>query len=250
VVGVTGDPIEEYLARLRAQLRTSAERTAQILAEAEDHLRESVAAGIALGMTEREAGEAAISAFGSVQAVVRAHRRPASAVAADVVMELWKLAAIYLLAVPATDLVLTTSFYYQVRRTALGPAAHSVVLTNGPAAVVSLAGGIGSAIGGLLLLIGYRRVRRSQRRRGQPARAPLGGFFPLVAAIFTLFAGPTAAMLIAPHMHLSRGLRILAAAAVVASVLVALGYAASMVRTLVRQRGDGGTGEQEVPYAG
>jgi hypothetical protein len=49
VVGVNGDLIEQYLSRLRADLRTPAERTAQILAEAEDHLRESVAAGIAIG---------------------------------------------------------------------------------------------------------------------------------------------------------------------------------------------------------
>jgi len=44
-----------------------------VLAEAEDHLRESVAAGLAIGMSEREAQEAAISAFGPVRAVVRAH---------------------------------------------------------------------------------------------------------------------------------------------------------------------------------
>jgi hypothetical protein len=44
-----------------------------ILAEAEDHLRETAAAGLAIGMTEREAQEAAISSFGPVRAVVRAH---------------------------------------------------------------------------------------------------------------------------------------------------------------------------------
>jgi len=249
VVGVSADPIEEYLAQLRSQLRTP--DADLVIAEAEDHLRESVAAGIAIGMTQREAQEAAISAFGSVRAVVRANRRPVSAVAAEVGMAVWKLAAIYLLAVPATDLALTTLFYFQVHRTALGPAGHSVVVTNGPASAVSLvAGGIASAIGGLALLLGYGQVLRSRRRRGQPTRAPLGGFFPLAAAIFMLFAGPTAAALIAPHVHLFRGFAALAQAAVVASVLVALGYAASMVMTLARQRGDGGTGEEEVPYAG
>ena len=44
------------------------------MAEAEDHLRETAAAGVAAGMTEIEAQEAAISAFGSVRAVVRAHQ--------------------------------------------------------------------------------------------------------------------------------------------------------------------------------
>jgi hypothetical protein len=55
------DPIQGYLAQLRASLRTrDADR---ILAEAEDHLHETVSAGLAAGLTEREAHEAAISAF-------------------------------------------------------------------------------------------------------------------------------------------------------------------------------------------
>ena len=44
-----------------------------MLAEAEDHLRESVAEGLAAGLSEREAQEHAVSSFGSVRAVVRAH---------------------------------------------------------------------------------------------------------------------------------------------------------------------------------
>jgi hypothetical protein len=47
--------IEEYLRQLRAGLRTRPEETSRILAEAEDHLRESVAAGRAAGLTETEA---------------------------------------------------------------------------------------------------------------------------------------------------------------------------------------------------
>ena len=65
------DLVEAYLAELRARLR--APDAELVLAEAEDHLRESVAAGLAIGMSEREAQEAAISAFGPVRAVVRAH---------------------------------------------------------------------------------------------------------------------------------------------------------------------------------
>ena len=65
------DLVEAYLAELRTRLR--APDAELVLAEAEDHLRESVAAGIAIGMSEREAQEAAISAFGPVRAVVRAH---------------------------------------------------------------------------------------------------------------------------------------------------------------------------------
>ena len=65
------DLVEAYLAELRTRLR--APDAELVLAEAEDHLRESVAAGLAIGMSEREAQEAAISAFGPVRAVVRAH---------------------------------------------------------------------------------------------------------------------------------------------------------------------------------
>ena len=71
MVGVTGDPIDRYLAQLRASLRGSPERAERILAEAEDHLRSSAANGLAAGMSEREAQEAAIAAFGRVPAVVR-----------------------------------------------------------------------------------------------------------------------------------------------------------------------------------
>jgi len=80
VVGMTG-PVEDYLRQLRASLRTRPEETIRILAEAEDHLRESVAAGQAAGLTETEAAEAAISRFGTVRAVAartrtRAARHP------------------------------------------------------------------------------------------------------------------------------------------------------------------------------
>ena len=65
------DLIGAYLGELRMRLRGPDAEL--VLAEAEDHLRESVAAGLAIGMSEREAQEAAISAFGPVRAVVRAH---------------------------------------------------------------------------------------------------------------------------------------------------------------------------------
>jgi hypothetical protein len=93
VVGVTDDLIARYLAELKAGLRTTPERAGQILAEAEDHLRESVAAGLAIGMSEREAQEAAISAFGSVWAVVRAHALSRGQLAAGLVLAALKLSA-------------------------------------------------------------------------------------------------------------------------------------------------------------
>lgn len=69
-----GDRIDEYLRALRARLRTGPERTERILAEAEDHLRESAAAAAAAaGLSPDAAQKAAISSFGSVRTVARAH---------------------------------------------------------------------------------------------------------------------------------------------------------------------------------
>jgi hypothetical protein len=103
---VTADLIDGYLAELRASLRRlPQERTAEILAEAEDHLRESVAAGVAIGMTEREAQEAAISAFGSVRAVVRAHNFRPRQVAADLVLTGLRLGWTGMFAIAASGFV-------------------------------------------------------------------------------------------------------------------------------------------------
>jgi hypothetical protein len=104
------DPIGEYLNLIRSRLRTTPAEASRILAEAEDHLRQAVADGLAAGLTEREAQDAAISSFGSVNAVVRAHNarlwrhRPA-ALLGDLVLAAWKLGSIGLLAVGASGLV-------------------------------------------------------------------------------------------------------------------------------------------------
>ena len=202
-------------------------------------------------MTDREAQEAASSAFGSVRAVVRAHRRPASAVAADVGMALWKLAAAYLLAVPVAGILLLIFFYQvlQIHTVTPGPIPYSLIITNGPADVVGFVAGLtGSAIAGLALLLGYRRMCRSLRRYGQAPQPPFGAFFPLVGAIFMLLAGPVAGALIAPHVHLPGGFALLAASAVAGSVLVALSDVAAMVAMIVRSGRDAGLTDEEVRY--
>lgn len=253
MVGVTGDLIEQYLARLRADLRTPAGRTAQILAEAEDHLRESAAAGIAIGMTKLEAQEAAISAFGSVRAVVRAHRRPASAVATDVAMAAWKLAAVYLLAVPVTGVVLRIFFHqvFQAYTLTPGPWPESLTITYDTSDVAGFAAGLsGSAIAGLALLLGYRRMCRSLRRRGQPPLVPFGDFFPLAGAIFVVFAGGAAGALIGPRVHLSGLTALLAGAGVVSAVVISVSEVAVTALMLARQGRGAGPSEQEVRYAG
>ena len=104
------DLVEEYLDELYSKLRGSPRQGRRLLAEAEDHLRQGVDEGLAGGLTLEEAQQHAVSSFGSVRAVVRAHdarlrRVPGVAVLADVVMSGWKLGSVGLLAVGASGLV-------------------------------------------------------------------------------------------------------------------------------------------------
>ena len=160
-------PMENYLNQLRASLPTRPAETSRILAEAEDHLRESVAAGLRAGLTEAEAQEAAISAFGSVRAVARAHQTgPGRAVAvlSGGVLTSSKLAGLFLLAFSACSLVLLPSV------------AVSPVLQH-----------VAAGIAGLLLLAGGRRARRFRGRRARAAAASAASaarYFPLVAVSF------------------------------------------------------------------
>jgi len=88
--GASTDLIAGYLAELRAGLWVPAAEAELIVAEAEDHLRETAEVGIEIGMTELEAQQAAISSFGPVRAVVRAHRRRIIT-SGDAAMAGWKL---------------------------------------------------------------------------------------------------------------------------------------------------------------
>ena len=92
------DLIADYLEQLRRGLRIAPGQAEAILAEAEDHLRETAAAGIAVGMTEREAHEAAISSFGPVGAVTRAHLARVNGGMAALAIAAWKLVSLLLLA--------------------------------------------------------------------------------------------------------------------------------------------------------
>jgi hypothetical protein len=166
-------PMEEYLDQLRASLRTRPAETGRILAEAEDHLRESVAAGLRAGLTQVEAQQAAISAFGSVRAVVRAHqtrRARAVAVLSGCVMTSWKLTGLFLLAFSVTSLAGLAD---------IKMAGHSTVPLTGPA-LQHLAAGIA----GLLLLTGHHLVRRFRRRGTRAVAAAAARYFPLVAVTF------------------------------------------------------------------
>jgi hypothetical protein len=212
-------PADEYLGQLRASLRTRPAETSRILAEAEDHLRESVAAGLRAGMTEVEAQEAAVSAFGSVRAVVRAHqtrRARAMAVLGGCAMTSWKLAGLSLLAFGVSGLVLLaeTRIIHPGLRLAPGAA---------PLAYPTLRG-IAAGMVGLLLLAGCRLARRRRGTGAAPARA--ARYFPLAAAIF--FGAGTIAqiLLIISGTHVG-GLPVLA------TLALAIGYG---VRTLRPRR--------------
>ena len=96
--GAPRDLIEAYLGELHRGLRVLPGEAEAILAEAEDHLRETAAAGLAIGMTEREAQQAAISSFGPVCAVTSAHLARAAGNGTTMVMTAWKLVSLLLLA--------------------------------------------------------------------------------------------------------------------------------------------------------
>jgi hypothetical protein len=205
------DLIEEYLSDLRARLELAPEEATRVVAEAEDHLRETAACGLATGMTEREAQLAAISAFGSVTAVVRAHAsRPAgflrgrtpAAILGDLILAGWKLAGTGLIAVGISGLaVLLMNLAFGRAFTGLAPAgvsfpkadcaywmrlwpgAHTCatahMLEASSDAVVLRAG---AGVMGIALLVVYGVIRHVQRRRGRGPVVVLAAYYPLLAA--------------------------------------------------------------------
>ena len=150
-------PVEEYLRQLRAGLRTRPEETSRILAEAEDHLYEAVAAGLAAGLTETEAAEAAVCSFGTVRAVARAHQTPhgqAAAALRGLFMALWWLVGTVLSSVFAVGLIMI------VVVAATGPHAGppGPDPDPDPGALIGLV--VACGLLGLPLLGSYSRARR------------------------------------------------------------------------------------------
>jgi hypothetical protein len=203
------DPIQAYLAQLRTNLRTrDADR---ILAEAEDHLQETASAGIAAGLTEREAQEAAISSFGSVRAVVRAHAtrprnlikgRTPAAVLGDLIMTTWKLGGLGLTAVGASGVVVAlmnvtlgrgftgqpppgvtfpkaSCAYWMAGWPGAHTCAQAAMLENSSDEVILR---IFGGVFGLAVLGTYLTVRYIQRLHGFGPGELLAGYFPLLAA--------------------------------------------------------------------
>jgi hypothetical protein len=254
------DLVEEYLDQLYTKLRGSPRQGRRLLAEAEDHLRQGVDEGLAGGLTLEEAQQHAVSSFGSVRAVVRAHdtrlrRVPGAAVLTDLVMSGWKLGSTGLLAVGASGLVVAAmnvifgrSFVAAVapgiRLPAAScrywlsawPSAHDCAqayLLESSSDAVSLR--IAAGLLGLLLLGGYYLA---QRRGWSPGVLP-DGFTPTIAV--SLFG---AAGLGLAWLALMRGGGLVAvggitgpgfylSGAIVALVLTA-GYGLQLHRTLLR----------------
>ncbi len=192
------DLIAGYLAELRAGLWVPADEAQLILAEAEDHLCETAAAGLAVGMTEREAQEAAISSFGPVRAVLWAHRRR-TLTARYLALTAWKLTGLLAATVGAGGLAAVFLLHSPlvwatgVRVVQDGPGvcqcSISMVPITGPAAMALPFAAM--AAGGLALLATRRLATRRLARRGISVRDPLSpavtaSFFLLVSAL--LFA--------------------------------------------------------------
>jgi len=193
--GAATDLIAGYLAELRAGLWAPDTEAELIVAEAEDHLRETATVAMATGMSELEAQQAAISSFGPVRTVARAHRRR-MVTAGDAVVAAWKLAGLLAMIVGAGGLATVFLLHSPlpwatgVREVQDGPGvcqcSISVVPITGPAVMALPFAAM--AAGGLALLAIRRLAMRRLGRRGTPGRDPLSpavtaSFFLLVTAL-------------------------------------------------------------------
>ena len=254
-----GDLIDVYLADLSCRLalrvlRSPAAVAVRIVADAEDHLREAAAAGVAEGWTEEEAQRAAIAAFGPVPAVVRAHRPPAVAVLTTLATAALPLLGIFGLASAVMSVALTAWADHQIAPIVAGgtlgaaPGTTSLVRPSAAAAPVAAPSWldglwpvlarsgpwlIAAAVIGMMALAAHAVIRRRQRAGGRAV--PLPGFaFPLAAAC-TLFLG--SALPAAVRLHLLSGYfpgSVVALGAFAAGALLALGYALCSVAVLTR----------------
>ncbi|HEX4256768.1 MAG TPA: permease prefix domain 1-containing protein [Streptosporangiaceae bacterium] len=254
------DPIEDYLDQLYAKLHTTPRQGRRILAEAEDHLREATAAGIAAGLTEPEAQRAAIASFGSVRAVARAHTRrlPPPAVFGALAMAAWQLVSIAVLAVGASGAValLLDQIIDLLRLT--GPrdtigldlnvcqdwtsAVHVPVCAQDALWTSSSATGqrLLALIPGLVLLMGYLLARRHQRNRGCRSDLLPDAFVPTMATcLFGMFTiGLTAlAALVPPAATGSLGSGNFLSAAI-ATLLITIGSLPALRQALLRHAYD------------
>ncbi len=233
--GSAPDLIGGYLAELYAGLRVPAAEAELIAAEAEDHLRETAAAGIAIGMTELEAQRAAISSFGSIRAVVRAHRRrTVTAVAAA--MAAWKLIGLLATTLGAGGVAGMGIFMYLTRSApgGVGPVPTVLIVYAAMAAA-------GLALLATRRLTGLGTLGRDRLSPGVTASCFLLASAPLAALIVSGAAVP-----IAPTPNLTwttplsdgsvSAAPLVAGAAVAGCLVVAAGYGLVAALRRVRRR--------------
>jgi hypothetical protein len=218
--GAAPDLIAGYLDELYARLRVPAAEAELIAAETEDHLRETVAAGMATGMTELEAQQAAISSFGPVRIMVRAHRRR-TATLGGAAMAAWKLTALLATTVGAGGLAGMAIFQYSTRSAPDGA---------GPVPTVMIVYAV-LAAGGLVLLASRRLTGRGTPGRDLLSPGVTAGCFLLASALLGIFgfllrsAPAMSATWTTPLSYGSVSAAPLVAGAVVAGCLaVAAGY--------------------------
>jgi HAAS len=233
--------IEDYLDQLYAELRLPPREARRVLAGAADQLAAGLAEGLAGGLTEREAAEHAISSFGSVRAVVRAHQRrrralPPGRLAAGLAMASWQLAAAGLAAIGASGLIVALLNHTLGREftggtpTAAGltaaacrrylagwPAAHScgrawMLEVSADAVTLRVAAGLA----GLALLAGYLLARRRVPPVLPPRLLPTAAvaMFGTAAAVLAwlALAGRAAGVTNGPGYYASGAIAALAAA--------------------------------------
>jgi HAAS len=209
------DPITGYLAELGAGLRVPTAEAELILAEAEDHLRETAAAAIAVGMTELAAQQAAVSSFGPVRAVLRAHRRRLFTTR-EAAMAAWKLIGLLATTVGAGGLAGLGIFAYLMRSAPPGPLGLAAAVPAGtPVGKVIcpyscyLVGPVGPdpvltaqfvyaalAAGGVALLVTRWLARRGTRSRDLLSPAVTASCFLLASALLAALLVSGAAVLV------------------------------------------------------
>jgi len=166
------DLITKYLDDLGAGLRVPVAEAELILAEAEDHLRETAAAGRETGMTEAAAQQSAISSFGPVGAVVRAHHRRAIT-PGGAAMAAWKLTGLVATTLGAGGVAGMELYQFVARTAPLG--------WGGPNPLVFVYAAL--AAGGLVLLAARRLARRGAPGRDLLSPGVMAGCFLLASAV-------------------------------------------------------------------
>jgi hypothetical protein len=250
MAGMSGDPIAGYLTELRAGLRTPPARTAEIVAEAEDHLRESAAAVRQAGhLSETAAQQAAIEAFGPVRRIVRAHRPPVTAFAAAAGLRASPLLPAYVLLSALMGALLLWLDIVTNHGHSLVPVVTTDHLRRDQKTIVFLGIGTpspgqaaavfgGCVLAGVLLIAGITTVRQRRLRLGlAPARPSRG--LSLLASVIALLALAFAeyrfyAGDVMGTLHVADGIADLILGSQWAAVLMGAGWALRTLLSLVR----------------